>query len=52
MIIIADDEGIKAVQGLCDIALRNGGLQLMNDVQIILKAVQKLEPPVPEAPKE
>jgi len=43
MIIKADKEGIQAVQQLCDIALKQGGLQNLAVIQSVLAGISELE---------
>ena len=45
MIIQVDSEGQKAVEALCDVALKIGGLQNMKGVQQVLMAVKPFEKP-------
>ena len=42
MIINVDQEGRKAVQQLCDIALKSAGMQNLNPVNMILRSVKLL----------
>lgn len=54
MIIMANAEGQKAIQGLCDVALKVGGLQNLQAVTQILRAVKPLsqsEPTIESEPK-
>ena len=50
MIIQVDDEGKNAVTQLCDIALKQGGIQIVQGVVKILATVKQLpfEEPVEE----
>ncbi len=41
MKIIADKEGIQAIQQLCDIALKQGGLQNLQGIQVILGSIEE-----------
>ena len=43
MIIKADKEGMKTLEQLADIALRQGGLQNLNAVNQFLKSIQPIE---------
>ena len=56
MIIQVNDEGKKAIEGLCDIALKVAGLQNLNKVIQILQTLRPIPPqsaePVPEKPAE
>ena len=42
MKIRADEKGIQAIQQLCDVALKQGGLSNLQGVQAILSSVQEL----------
>ena len=42
MIIQTDEEGKKLVEGLCDVALKVGGLQNLNAVTSALRALVPL----------
>ena len=46
MIIKADEEAAKAIQMLCDAALKMNGLRDLNGVTQVLQAVKPLENPV------
>ena len=55
MVIQTDEEGKKAVIQLCDIALRQGGVQVMQGVTTVLGSIKVLpfEPEAePETPDE
>ena len=56
MIIQVNDEGKKAIDSLCDIALKVAGLQNLNKVIQILQSLKPIPPqsaePVPEKPAE
>ncbi len=43
MEIKADDEGIKALTKLCDIALRAGGIENLNAINSITSSISKIE---------
>ena len=43
MQIKVDKEGLKAVQELCDIALRTQGLQVLNGVNRVLQGTTLIE---------
>jgi len=45
MKFIVDKEARDALQGLCDIALKSGGIQNLSAVQIILASIQEEDPP-------
>ena len=47
MIINVDEEGGKAIQGLCDIALKVAGLKNLQGVTNVLSSVKPI-PPVPQ----
>lgn len=42
MKILADEKGREAIQMLCDIALKSGGLQSMQGIQLILNSLKLL----------
>lgn len=46
MIIQVDQEGNRAIQQLCDIALKSAGMKNLNPVNMILRSVKVL--PAPE----
>lgn len=46
MIIQVDLEGRKVIEQLCDIALKQGGVKNLNQVNSILRSVTMLPPPV------
>lgn len=48
MRILADADGKKAIESLCDVAVRSGGLNNIQAVQMILNIVE----PVTEEDKE
>lgn len=48
MKIIADKEGRKKVEELCDLALRGGGLQNLKEVNKILESVEDIEEKEPD----
>jgi len=48
MIIQTNDAGKKAIDGLCDVALKVGGLQNYNVVTQVLHALKPLPPQVTE----
>ena len=52
MIIQVDEEGKKAVVGLCDIALRNIGVRRLESINIILSAVKELPAAKDEGPDD
>jgi len=39
MIIIVDEAGMEAVQGLCDMALKTGGIRNMNAISQIMGSI-------------
>jgi hypothetical protein len=43
MIIKADKEAIQAIQQLCDIALKAGGIQNLQGIQAVLAGVSEIE---------
>ena len=45
MKFIVDKEAKKALQDLCDIALKTRGIQNLSAVQIILASIQEEDPP-------
>ena len=52
MIVNVDEEGKKAVVGLCDIALRNIGIRSLESINIILSAVKELPAAKDEGPDD
>lgn len=52
MVIQVDAEGKNAVQQLCDIALKDGGIGNLNQVNVILRSVTVLPTPEDEEPEE
>lgn len=50
MQILADQEGQKTIQALCDIALKSGGIQNLPHINRVLSSVKPL--PTEEKPKE
>lgn len=46
MIIQVDQEGRKVIEQLCDIALKQGGVKNLNQVNSILRSVTMLPPPI------
>lgn len=42
MIIITDQEGKSVIRQLCDIALKDGGIGNLNQVNLILRSVESL----------
>ena len=52
MIIQTDKEGKDVIEQLCDIALKQGGVSNLNQVNAILKSVVVAFMPVPPAIKE
>ena len=48
MTIQTNDGGKKAIEGLCDVALKVGGLQNLNTIVQILQALKPLPPQVTE----
>ena len=44
MSIIVNEAGRKGVEGLCDAALRVGGIQNFNHISQILGSIQMIEP--------
>jgi len=50
MIIQTNDAGRKTIEGLCDIALKVGGLQNMNTVIQVLQTLKPLPPQEKETP--
>jgi len=47
MIIQANEEGRKALQSLCDVALKTGGLQNMAFVSQLLMSIRPMPPQSP-----
>ena len=43
LIIKANDIAIKAIQSLADIALKQGGIQVMEGVRAILMSIEKID---------
>lgn len=43
MQIKADEEGKKVIEQLCDIALKHGGIQNLNQVALILNSTKLIE---------
>jgi len=48
MIIKCDKEAVEAIKQLCDIALKTGGLQNMQGIQVVLGSISELEEKQPE----
>ncbi len=40
MRILTDEEGKKVIEQLCDIALKQGGLQNINAINVILTSIE------------
>ena len=51
MLIKTDKEGREAVQQLCDVALKQGGLQNLNAINTILNSISDYTEPEPEEKK-
>lgn len=43
MVILADKEGSEMIQGLCDVALKSGGIGNLNAVQSTLSSLKKMQ---------
>ena len=56
MKILVDQEGRNVISQLCDIALKQGGVQNLNQVNLILRSVRLLptleEPTKPKSPEK
>jgi hypothetical protein len=44
MIIRVDEQGRETVKELCDIALKQGGIKLLQGITLILNSIEMIEP--------
>lgn len=52
MIIQVDKEGKSVIEQFCDIALKNGGLQNLNQINLVLSTMVLLSKPAPTVPTQ